>query len=212
MKYLVSALILLFGFSSMASAENLKFTVGQQVNTNGSVTPTLTWCTEQVTSPGLTCAGSAPASACTASGDWSGSKAASGSETLAAVSTTKTYSLQCSWPGSDQFTVKWTPPTTNSDGSPLTDLKGFHVYYSTSSSMSQNQLKDVQNPAAGSVIIGPGLAPATYYVVVSAYNVPGAESTKVPSPPLSRAVSSGAVVGQTVKVTFPAAPTNLTVE
>lgn len=212
MRHIVTAFVLLFGFSAGSEAETLKFTVAQQVNANGSVTPTLTWCTEQVASSNpTTCAGSAPASACTASGDWTGTKAAQGSETLAAVTTTKAYTLQCSWPGSDSFTVSWVPPTKNTDGSTLTDLKGYKVYYSTSQAMSNNQRIDVVSPASN-VVIGPGLAPATYWVVVSAYNVAGVESIKVPSPPASKVLSSGASVSQMVKVTFPEAPTNVTVQ
>lgn len=197
--------------AGVASAETLKFTVAQTVNADGSVTPVLTWCTEQTQSTGLTCSG-APASACTASGAWSGTKPASGSETLPSVSTTTSYTMQCAWPGTDQFTVAWVPPTTNDDGSPLTDLKGYKIYYSTSSSMSNNQVKNLVSSTAVSTVIGPGLAPATYYVVMSAYNTAGAESKKVPSPPLQKVISGGASVTQSVKVTIPNAPTNLVVQ
>lgn len=205
-------LLFLLGLCAGAvHAETLKFTVAQTANANGTVTPVLTWCTEQTQSTGTTCSGT-PASACTASGAWTGTKAASGSETLAAVATTTSYTLQCSWPGADQFTVGWVPPTTNDDGSLLTDLKGYKVYYSTSSSMSNNQVKDVQSAAANSVVVGPGLAPATYYIVVSAYNVSGAESKKAPPVPLQKVLSGGASVTGSVKVTIPNAPTNLVVQ
>lgn len=205
-----AALMMLAG--AAAHAEVVKFTVAQAVNANGSVTPTLTWCTEQVQSSSpTTCAGSAPASGCSASGGWTGVKAAQGTETLVSVTTTTSYTLQCTWPGSDSFTVKWVAPTTNTDGSALTDLAGFKVYYSTSSSMSQNQIKTAASGAT-SVVIGPGLAPATYYVVVSAVNAPGAESVKAPSPPATRVVSSGNTITQTVKVAFPNQVTNVTTE
>ncbi len=36
-------------------------------------------------------------------------------------------------------TLSWDPPTTNADGTPLTDLAGYRIYYGTSSgSYSQN--------------------------------------------------------------------------
>ena len=56
---------------------------------------------------------------CTASGDWSGTKAAAGSETLPAAAPPKDYGLRCQQPGDTQANVKWTPPTQNTDGSAL---------------------------------------------------------------------------------------------
>lgn len=198
--------------SATVEAQTLKFTAAQTVNANGSVTPTLTWCTEGAASPGTTCSGSGAAVACTASGDWAGTKGAAGSETLAAITAGKSYALQCSWAGQDQFTVSWVPPTKNDDGSTLTDLAGYHVYYGQSASMSTNQVKDLPQPAASSAILGPGLAPGTWYVVVDAYNKNGVASAKVPAPPLQKVLGSGVSVTQSVKVTFPNAPTNLTIQ
>lgn len=198
-----------FAFADAAQAQSVvKLTIAQAVNANGSVTPTLTWCTEKTQSTGTTCSGT-PASACTASGSWTGTKAAAGTETLPTVTTTANYVLQCSWPGSDSFTVNWTTPLTNTDGTTIDDLAGIRVYYSTSAAMSQNTIKSA--PAnATSLLIGPGLAPATYYVVVSSYNTPGAESVKVPVPPLSRVVGGGTTITGSVKVAFPSPPTGVT--
>lgn len=197
----------------VAQAQVIKLTGVQVVNPDGSVTPTLSWCTEQTASAGLTtCTNPGPASACTATGGWDGTRAASGTQGQTPVRTSTTYTLSCVWPGADKFTVNWVPPTANDDGSPLTDLAGFRVYYGTSASMSSNQIKDVAQPGASSVVIGPGLAPATYYVVVSAYNSKGVESVKVPAPPASRTLGAGATVGQAFKVTVPNAPTNVQVQ
>src|SRR6185369_8184211 len=80
----------------------------------GSIVPVLTWSTNPV------------ATSCRASGGWSGNKSASGSETLARINATTNYTLTCSW-GSGSTRVSWTAPTTNTDGSPLTDLAGFRV-------------------------------------------------------------------------------------
>jgi hypothetical protein len=130
----------------------------------------------------------------------------------ATITSTKTYTLSCSWPGADTITLSWIPPSQNDDGSALTDLAGFRVYYSQTSGMSVNQVKTVATPGATGTVIGPGLAPGPWYVVVSAYNTPGAESVKVPSPPLTKTLAPGATVGQSFKVTFPNAPSNFTVQ
>src|ERR1044071_4620674 len=123
---------LLFAFASVGvHSQALKFTVQQQVNADGSVTPTLTWCTEKTASAGLTCTNPEPASGCTASGAWTGAKAASGTQAFAAVTTMTTYALQCAWPGSSSLKFTWTPPTTRDDGSPLNNLAGYRAFYST---------------------------------------------------------------------------------
>lgn len=196
---------------TVADAQILKYTGTTAVNADGSVTPTLTWCTEQVASPGTSCTG-APASACTATGDWTGAKAASGTQTLPATSTSKSYSLQCSWPGKDSITVNWVAPTLNDDGTPLTDLAGYKIYYSNSPAMSQNQVKDVKPGSVNSAVLGPGLAPGTYYIVMNSYTAASIESTKVPSPPHTHVLAAGATATQAFKVSFPNPPINITTQ
>lgn len=208
---LCAALIAAVSIGS-AEAQTLKFTAAQTVNANGSVTPVLTWCTEgAAASPGTTCATTGVASACTASGDWTGTKGASGSESLAAITSTKSYALACSWPGQDKFTVSWTPPTQNDDGSQLTNLKGYDVYYANGPTASPLAI-DVPNAGATSQVVGPGLAPGTYYIQIDAYTTSGILSKKAPPTPLTKTLGTGASVTQSVKVSFPNAPTNVTVQ
>jgi hypothetical protein len=71
-------------------------------------------------------------------------------------------------------TLSWVPPTRNSDGSALTNLAGYRIYYGTSSS-ALNQTVQLSNPGLSSYVIG-NLAPATYYFSVRSYNTSGAES------------------------------------
>lgn len=71
-------------------------------------------------------------------------------------------------------TLTWTPPTENTNGSALTNLAGYRIYYGTSSS-SLSQTIQVSNPGTASYVIG-NLAPATWYFRVRAYNSAGAES------------------------------------
>lgn len=208
---------LMLGAWSHADAQVVKLAGTQVLNSDGSVTPSLTWCTEQTASPGqppgsATCTNPGPAAACTASGGWTGTKAASGTQTFPKITTTTNYFLSCTWPGQDKITATWTPPTQNDDGSALDDLAGYKIYYGTSPSMSANQVLDIKNPGQVSAVVGPGLAPGTWYLVISAYNAKGVESVKVPSPPASKTLSAGATAGQAFMVTFPNSPTNLTVK
>lgn len=71
-------------------------------------------------------------------------------------------------------TVSWAAPTTNTNGTALTDLAGFHIHYGTSST-SLMQEADVANPAAVSYAVS-GLATGTWYFAVSAYTNSGLES------------------------------------
>jgi hypothetical protein len=69
-------------------------------------------------------------------------------------------------------TLSWDPPTTNADGTPLTDLAGYKVYYGTvSGSYSQNI--NVGNITTYTVA---DLNNGTYYFAVTAYNTSGNES------------------------------------
>lgn len=67
------------------------------------------------------------AATCAASGGWSGSKALNGSQTLTGISATTNYTLTCT-ASTGPILLTWTPPTTNVDGSPLTDLAAYVVY------------------------------------------------------------------------------------
>jgi hypothetical protein len=200
MKKLLGIIALLVCLPAFGQAAPVLTFTAQTTTGNGSVVPVLTWSTAPV------------ATSCTASGDaaWSGTKAASGTQTLAALTASKSYNLTCSWPGQSSVTVKWTPPTLNTDSSPLTDLAGYKLYYSTSSSMSNNVIKDV--PAAASSFLLTGLVPNPYFLVMSSVGGNG-EGPKSPVVPFTvpPAVSITRTVGITVNP-VPMAPTNITVE
>lgn len=70
--------------------------------------------------------------------------------------------------------VSWTPPTENTDGSPLNNLAGYRIYYGTSSS-NLNQVAQVPTPGVTSHLIE-GLGAATWYFMVKAYTTTGIES------------------------------------
>ena len=76
-------------------------------------------------------------------------------------------------------TLGWTPPTTNSDGSLLTDLAGFRIYYGNSSS-NLNQSMTISDQAATSGTVS-GLGAGTWYFDVKSYTASGAESAASPT-------------------------------
>jgi hypothetical protein len=77
-------------------------------------------------------------------------------------------------PPTGTATVSWTPPTTNTDDTPLTNLAGFRVLYGTNAN-SLNQQVQVAGATATSRTIN-ALASGTWYFAVRAYNAAGAES------------------------------------
>lgn len=70
--------------------------------------------------------------------------------------------------------VTWSAPQTNADGSVLTNLLGFRVYYGTNANVLAS-LRDVPGAAASDTEFTK-LAPGTYYFAVTAYTADGAES------------------------------------
>jgi hypothetical protein len=72
-------------------------------------------------------------------------------------------------------TVSWNAPTTNEDGTPLTDLAGFRVLYGTDPNK-MTQTLQIPGAQQKSVSIEE-LQPATYYFAVKAYTQSAREST-----------------------------------
>ena len=65
-------------------------------------------------------------------------------------------------------TLSWTPPTQNTDGSALTDLKGYRIYYGTTPGNYPIRII-LDNPGLATVVVE-NLAPGTYYFVSTAVN------------------------------------------
>jgi putative Ig domain-containing protein/fibronectin type III domain protein len=74
-------------------------------------------------------------------------------------------------------TVSWQPPTANTNGTAISNLAGFTVYYGTSQS-SYKSVK-VANPGLTSYTID-NLSAGTYYFTVAAYNTAGMASASGP--------------------------------
>ena len=71
--------------------------------------------------------------------------------------------------------VSWTPPTSNTNGSTLTDLAGYNIYYGPSAS-SPTQKVQITNIGLTNSVIG-GLTAGTWYFAVRASTSGGAESS-----------------------------------
>lgn len=127
-----------------------------------TVVPVLTWDTTPL------------ADACIASGDWTGSKGPSGTETLPAISSGATYNITCEWLDVSA-TLTWTAPTENTDGTPLTDLTGFKLKYGMSQGGPYDNVVDIPDPNETTHVVSP-LAGGNWFFVATAYNAIGTES------------------------------------
>lgn len=72
-------------------------------------------------------------------------------------------------------TLRWTAPTLNEDGTPLTNLRGYRVYYGTSSS-NLSQMVEIANATVTTAVVE-NLSAATWYFAVRAYNTSNVESS-----------------------------------
>jgi hypothetical protein len=71
-------------------------------------------------------------------------------------------------------TLTWLPPTTNTNGTPLTNLAGYKVYWGTSQGNYTSSVT-IMNPGLATYVVG-NLTPNTYYFTVTALNSAGTES------------------------------------
>ena len=76
--------------------------------------------------------------------------------------------------GSQSYTLSWIPPTENEDGSTLTDLAGYRIYYGmVRGEYTETVVLDA--PGLTSYVLD-GLAPGQYYLVMTAINEGAMES------------------------------------
>jgi hypothetical protein len=193
------ACLLLLGLVTAAHAVPSVTLTATASSTLAPANVTLTWTTSEV-------------GACTAGGGWSGAKSATGgTETITGVTGTTSYGLACTT-ATGTVTVRWTPPTTNVDGSPLTDLVGYKIYRSnTIATVPSGVVILVNDPAASSFVIT-GLSTGPYHFGMKAVNAAGVESLM--SATVSRSVTTANITAAAV-VTLeqrPSAPVLVSVE
>ncbi|HEU0224613.1 MAG TPA: putative Ig domain-containing protein [Steroidobacteraceae bacterium] len=95
------------------------------------------------------------------------------------------FSISVQQVATGSATLSWQPPTTRTDGTPLTNLAGYRVRYGTASGSYPN-LITIPNGGLTSAMIE-NLPAATYYFVISAYDSQGMESAN--SSPVSKVIS-----------------------
>jgi hypothetical protein len=128
------------------------------------------------------------ADSCETSANWTGSEPVSvpteGSQSVGPLNANSTFSLTCSnVQGSAvemvsvnvlaQLSLSWVAPTENVDGTPLTDLDGYRIYYGTSS-RNYGVPEDIGDIAATSISIE--VPSGSYYVAMTAMDADGNES------------------------------------
>jgi hypothetical protein len=79
-------------------------------------------------------------------------------------------------PSSGTVTLTWVAPTDNTNGTPVTDLAGYHIHYGTSQD-NMTQVIDLAGSSTTEFEVS-GLAPGTYYFAISAYTARGTESAE----------------------------------
>ena len=132
---------------------------------------------------------SSNATGCTASGDWAGSKAGTGSQVVSGLTIDSQFDLVCTGPGGSVNSsvsvsvvlnsngtalLSWMPPTENTDGSQLGDLAGYRIHYGTAPG-SYTDVVDIDTPGLSSYLIE-NLASSTWFFSMTAVNASGIES------------------------------------
>lgn len=161
----------------------------------GSVAPTITW-------------DSTGAASCIASDGWTGNKPAAGFETLPLITKTTKFSLTCTSP-TGPATIRWTPPTTNSDGSALTTISGWQIMIgSSATSLSRGPVIN-GGTLTSAVIQAP---PGTQFFAVRTERADGIESVDSVTATMN-VVPDKATGAVTVSIDVkPLPPTNVTAQ
>lgn len=185
----------LFGLTHPALAQganDVTFGVTATSPAPGQAIPTLTW---NITGTGPTC---------TATG-WAGINGVlTGSLLQPLVTKNTNYVLSCSWAADTTATLSWVGPTTNTDGTPLTDLAGFTVYWNTGDpsmvTAPTAKTRTIANPQAQGTVIS-NLPAGTWYFAVSPYNAQGVSGAIGGIP--SKIIGAGNIIVRNVSVVFP---------
>jgi hypothetical protein len=181
---LISILGLVFNTAQAAPAISI---TAVPAATTAPTSVTVTWTAQEVSS-------------CTASGGWSGAKAATGgTEVVANVLGTSTFTLTCTG-GTGTADLSWTPATQNVDGTPYTNQGGYKVYHSTTSGMVFGATPILVPPPANAITIT-GLPAGTRYFGVKTVNDAGAESS--PSTTVSKLITVATVTADSTVTLFP---------
>jgi hypothetical protein len=103
-----------------------------------------------------------------------------------ATSALPIFSINVTQMSAGSVTISWDPPTTNTNGTPLTNLAGYKIYYGTSPT-SMTQSVQITNPGLASYVVE-NLSPATWYFSLVSYTSSDVESP--PTEPVSATITS----------------------
>ena len=73
-------------------------------------------------------------------------------------------------------TLSWTAPTENTNGTALTDLAGYWIYYGTSANALTKSMQ-ISNPGLVTYVLS-NLSPGTWYFAISAYTTANVQSSQ----------------------------------
>ncbi len=124
------------------------------------------------------------ADSCTASGGWGGNVGTSGSQATGALTQATTFTLTCNGSGGSTIEMisvgivgpvqlSWLAPDENVDGSALTDLAGYRIYFGEAS-RDYSDMVELGDPSTTSHTLT--LASGDYYVAMTALDADGNES------------------------------------
>ncbi|MEM8769797.1 MAG: hypothetical protein AAGE43_20365 [Pseudomonadota bacterium] len=124
------------------------------------------------------------ADSCTASGGWGGTVGTSGSQATGALTQATTFTLTCSGTGGSTIEMisvgivgpvqlSWLAPDENVDGSTLTDLAGYRIYFGEAS-RNYSEMVELGDPSTTSHTLT--LASGDYFVAMTALDADGNES------------------------------------
>lgn len=91
-----------------------------------------------------------------------------------AASDSLDFSVTVTQTGDGAVTLSWQAPTSNTDGSPLTDLAGYKIYYGVTQGNYTEEVR-IDNPGLTTYVVG-NLSPNTWHFVATAFNDDGIES------------------------------------
>jgi hypothetical protein len=91
-----------------------------------------------------------------------------------ATSSMSNFTIDVTQVATASTTLSWSAPTLNEDGSALTDLAGYRIYYGKSSRNYSNTIQ-IDDPGMTTYVVE-NLSPDTYYFAATAFNESGVES------------------------------------
>jgi len=91
-----------------------------------------------------------------------------------ATSTLPSFSIEVTQVALGSMSLSWAAPTQNSDGTALTNLAGYNLYYGRSANNYPHRIR-INNPSISTYLVE-NLLPDTYHVVATSFNAFGVES------------------------------------